>query len=53
MSTRMLIQAGALIAEGIGAHDACRLTLTAPLTDDKELLAALEGFVEAYFGPAP
>ena len=52
MSTRMLIHAGALIADGIGPHDACRLVLTAPLTDDRELLAALDGFVEACFGPA-
>ena len=43
----------ALIADGIGPHDACRLMLTAPLTDDRELLAALDGFVEACFGPTP
>lgn len=53
MSTRMLVRAGALIADGIGAHDACRLALTAPLTDDREVLVALDGFVEAYFGPPP
>jgi len=51
ISTRMLIHAGGMIAEGIDVHDACRLAMTAPLTDDEELAAALEGFVEAQFGP--
>lgn len=53
MSTRMLVHAGSLIAEGIVAHDACALAMTAPLTDDRDLLAALAGFVEAQFGPRP
>ncbi len=51
MSTRMLVHAGGLIAEGIPAHDACALAMTAPLTDDADLQAALAGFVEAQFGP--
>ena len=51
MSTRMLVHAGGLIAEGITAHDACTLAMTAPLTDDRDLAAALAGFVEAQFGP--
>ena len=51
MSTRMLVHAGSLIAEGIAAHDACTLAMTAPLTDDRDLAAALAGFVEAQFGP--
>ncbi|MCP1677211.1 nitric oxide reductase NorQ protein [Natronocella acetinitrilica] len=50
ISTRMLVQASKLIADGVCAHDACRLALTAPITDDPELLAALEKFVELYFG---
>ena len=51
MSTRMLVHAGGLIAEGIAAHDACTLAMTAPLTDDRDLAVALAGFVEAQFGP--
>ena len=51
MSTRMLVHAGGLIAEGIAVHDACTLAMTAPLTDDRDLAAALAGFVEAQFGP--
>lgn len=51
ISTRMLVHAGALVAEGISTHDACELTMTAPLTDDGDIQAALGGFVEAQFGP--
>lgn len=50
ISTRMLIHAGALIAEGISPHDACKLAMTSPLTDDDDLQTALTGFVEAQFG---
>ena len=53
MSTRMLVHAGGLIAEGIAEHDACALAMTTPLTDDRDLQAALTGFVEAQFGPRP
>lgn len=53
MSTRMLVHAGSLIQEGINEHDACALAMTAPLTDDRDLQAALAGFVEAQFGPRP
>lgn len=51
MSTRMLVHAGALIAEGISPHEACALAMTTPLTDDRDLQIALGGFVEAQFGP--
>jgi len=51
ISTRMLVHAGALIAEGIAVHDACALAMTTPITDDRDLQAALAGFVEAQFGP--
>ncbi len=50
MSTRMLVHAGALIAEGISPHEACALAMTTPLTDDRDLQIALIGFVEAQFG---
>ena len=51
MSTRMLVHAGGLIAEGIAEHDACALAMTTPLTDDHDMQLALAGFVEAQFGP--
>jgi nitric oxide reductase NorQ protein len=50
ISTRMLIHAGALIKLGIAPHMACRLAMTKPLTDDEDVLGALDGFIEAYFG---
>lgn len=51
MSTRMLVHAGALINEGIAAHDACALAMISSLTDDHDIQQALAGFVEGQFGP--
>lgn len=51
ISTRMLIHAGALIRDGISPRAACNLAMTKPITDDVEILRALDGFVTAYFGP--
>ena len=53
ISTRMLVHAAGLIAEGVSTHDACALAMTTPLTDDRDLQAALAGYVEAQFGPRP
>jgi nitric oxide reductase NorQ protein len=50
ISTRMLIHAGALIAQGIEVHAACKLAMTTPITDDEDMQSALSGFIEAYFG---
>jgi nitric oxide reductase NorQ protein len=46
-STRLLIQAGKLMANGIDARTACRVAITQPLTDDPELLAAIEEMVSS------
>lgn len=51
MSTRMLVHAGGLIADQISPRDACTVAMVTPLTDDRDLQAALAGFVEAQFGP--
>jgi nitric oxide reductase NorQ protein len=51
MSTRMLIRAAGLIANGIDPHASCRVALTRPISDDEDVLHALDGFVDAYFGP--
>jgi nitric oxide reductase NorQ protein len=51
ISTRMLIHAGALIRDGIPPRAACNLAMTRPITDDVEILRALDGFVTVYFGP--
>lgn len=51
ISTRMLIHSGGLIAAGIAEHDACEVAMVAPLSDNQDLQFALNGFVEAQFGP--
>ena len=47
ISTRMLVHAGALIRRGIGAEAACQMALVRPLTDDADLVQALEASVRA------
>jgi nitric oxide reductase NorQ protein len=48
-STRMLVHAGALFRQGLGARDACRQAVVLPLSDDPDLLVALQGAVDASF----
>ena len=48
-STRLLIQAGKLMDQGIGTRTACQVAITQPLTDDFELLAALDEMVSSLF----
>ncbi len=48
-STRLLIQAGKLIGYGIDIRTACLSAIVEPLTDDPELLAALEDMVDSIF----
>ena len=45
--TRLLVATGRLIAKGIPPHDACRVALAGPLTDDPELLSAIGDLVDA------
>ncbi|WP_158905333.1 CbbQ/NirQ/NorQ/GpvN family protein [Burkholderia sp. L27(2015)] len=49
ISTRMLIYAARLIVDGQPVQLACRVALSRPLTDDPDMLEALDGFVEAHF----
>jgi len=49
ISTRMLIHAGSLIHVGISPREACRVALARPITDDPDMLSALDGFIDAYF----
>lgn len=46
-STRMLIHAGLLIAEGLSPRAACRQAVAVPLSDDPEVVAALVAMVDA------
>lgn len=43
--TRLLVAAGKLIAAGVSASDACRSALVGPLTDDPDLMAAINDLV--------
>ncbi len=47
VSTRMLVHAGSLIQHGIEAEAACLMALVRPLTDDADLVLALEASVRA------
>jgi nitric oxide reductase NorQ protein len=46
-STRMLIQAGRLIAQGIEIGTACQVALVLPITDDEDIRGALTAAIAA------
>ena len=46
-STRMLINAGLLIAAGIAIEAACQVAMVVPITDDRDLRDALTGAIAA------
>ena len=49
MSTRLLIYAAQLIAQGVDTGAACRMALVTPLTDDPDLRDTLYAAVDTYF----
>ncbi|TCM82653.1 CbbQ/NirQ/NorQ/GpvN family protein [Rhodovulum steppense] len=49
ISTRMLIHAGSLMAQGIPAVAACQMALVRPITDDPDMRDALDAAVSTYF----
>lgn len=51
-STRVLIAAGRLVAEGLTMPDAARAAIAGPLTDDVAVGRALGEMIEIYLGPA-
>jgi nitric oxide reductase NorQ protein len=51
LSTLMLVRVAKLISDGLAPHAACRLALSIPLSDDADVHHAINGFVDAYFGP--
>lgn len=46
-STRMLIQAGRLMARGVSLEAACRMAVVLPITDDPDLRASLSDAIAA------
>ena len=49
VSTRMLIHAGKLIAQGVAPVPACTMAITRPITDDPDMRDALDAAVATYF----
>ncbi len=49
MSTRLLIYAAQLMAQGVDAAAACRMALVTPLTDDPDMRDTLYAAVDTYF----
>lgn len=49
ISTRLLVYAGLMIAEGVEPLAACQMTLVAPLTDDPDMLETLQAAVSTFF----
>ncbi|KUJ85478.1 AAA family ATPase [Ruegeria marisrubri] len=49
ISTRMLIHAGKLIAQGVEPVPACTMALVRPITDDPDMRDALDAAVATYF----
>jgi nitric oxide reductase NorQ protein len=47
ISTRMLVHAGALIRYGVAVEAACQMALLQPLTDDADLMLALNATLRA------
>jgi nitric oxide reductase NorQ protein len=47
-STRMLIQAGRLVARGIAIEAACQVALVVPITDDEDIRGALTAAIAAF-----
>ncbi|HTZ17910.1 MAG TPA: CbbQ/NirQ/NorQ/GpvN family protein [Dissulfurispiraceae bacterium] len=48
-STRLLIHAAQLVVSGIKPTEACKVAVSAPLTDDAEMIAALDEIVSSLF----
>jgi nitric oxide reductase NorQ protein len=49
ISTRLLVYAGQMIAEGVEPRAACQMTLVTPLTDDPDMRETLQAAVETFF----
>ncbi len=49
-STRMLVYAATLMAKGIAPVAACSMALVQPISDDPDMLEALDSVVKSFFG---
>lgn len=51
-STRVLIAAGRLVAEGLTLQDAARAAIAGPLTDDPTVGRGLADMIDVYLAPS-
>jgi nitric oxide reductase NorQ protein len=49
ISTRLLVYAATLIKGGVTPHDACRMALVRPITDDRDIRDTLDHAIDATF----
>jgi len=52
VSTRLLVYVGRLMTGGLDAPAACRCVISQTLSDEQEVIAAVEEIVQLYFGDA-
>jgi nitric oxide reductase NorQ protein len=52
-STRVLIAAGRLVAEGLSPHEAARAAVAGPLTDDSSVTSGLVEMIDVYLADQP
>lgn len=52
-STRVLISAGRLVAEGVSPREAARAAIAGPLTDDATVTRGLEQMIDVYLADPP
>jgi nitric oxide reductase NorQ protein len=50
ISTRLMVYAATLIAQGINPVDACKMALVRPITDDADIRETLDSTIEMVFG---
>ncbi|WP_295004237.1 CbbQ/NirQ/NorQ/GpvN family protein [uncultured Dechloromonas sp.] len=50
ISTRLIVYAATLIAQGIAPADACRMAMVRPITDDADVIDTLDHAIAAVFG---
>ena len=50
ISTRLIVYAATLIAQGVSATDACKMAMVRPITDDADVIDTLDHAISAVFG---
>ena len=50
ISTRLIVYAATLIAQGVSATEACKMAMVRPITDDADVIETLDHAISAVFG---